>query len=195
MARRLIVGITGASGVVYGIRLLEILKDTDGIETHLIITEAGCKVIGLETDRTPDEIERLADHSYDDRDITAPPASGTFRTMGMIVIPCSIKSLSALARSHASGLLHRAGDATLKERRPLLVAVRESPFHLGHLKLMAEITEMGGIVVPPIPAFYHRPSSVAQIVDHTIGKILDLMHIEHALCTGWEGMNSAIADE
>lgn len=185
MAKRLIIGISGASGAIYGIRLLQVLKENPEIETHLIMTEAAKTVTRLETDFEPGEIAGMAHHSYDDADISAAPASGTFQSMGMVVIPCSMKTLSALARSYSSGLLHRAGDVTLKERRPLVLSVRETPLHLGHLRLMADVSEAGAIVAPPVPAFYERPATMERLIDHSLGKILDLLDIEHELFTRW----------
>ncbi|MFC1889231.1 UbiX family flavin prenyltransferase [Thermodesulfobacteriota bacterium] len=187
-AKRLIVGISGASGAVYGIRLLEVLRENPGIETHLIMTEAAKTVISLESELDPGQIALMADHSYSDADISAAPASGTFQSMGMVVIPCSMKTLSALARSYSSGLLRRAGDVTLKERRPLVLAVRETPLHLGHLRLMADVTETGAIVAPPVPAFYERPTTIGQLIDHSLGKILDLLDIEHELFKRWDNV-------
>ncbi len=185
-AKRLIVGITGASGVVYGIRLLEVLRDT-AIETHLVMTEAARRVTLLETAHTPEQVEALADVSYAADDLEAPIASGSFQTMGMAVVPCSIKSLSAISQCFSETLLVRAADVCLKERRRLVLVVRETPLHLGHLQLMTRVTEYGAVVLPPIPGFYHEPKQVQDIVDHTVGKILDQFGVEHALYRRWEG--------
>jgi 4-hydroxy-3-polyprenylbenzoate decarboxylase len=184
--KRLIVGISGASAAIYGIRLLEVLKETD-VETHLVITSAARKIILLETDFTVEEVEAMADYVYDIDNIGAAIASGSFKTDGMVIIPCSIKSLSAIANSYGANLLLRAADVTLKERRRLVALVRETPLHRGHLQLMLRLTEMGAIIFPPLPAFYHRPQTVQDIVDHTVGRVLDLFDVEHALFERWSG--------
>ena len=184
--KRLIVGMSGASAAIYGIRLLEVLKETD-VETHLVISSAAKKIILLETDFKVEEVEALADHVYDIDDIGAAIASGSFKTDGMVIIPCSIKSLSAIANSYGANLLLRAADVTLKERRRLVAVVRETPLHRGHLQLMLRLTEMGAIIFPPLPAFYHRPKTVEDIVDHTVGRVLDLFGVDHALFERWSG--------
>jgi 4-hydroxy-3-polyprenylbenzoate decarboxylase len=183
---RLVVGITGASGTIYGVRVLEVLRDL-GVETHLVLTEAARRVVQLETGFGADEIEDLATYSYTNDEIDAPIASGSFRTGGMIVAPCSIKSLSAMAHSYNDSLLARAADVALKERRKLVLVVRETPLHLGHLRLMAEATEYGAVILPPMPAFYHRPKTIADLVDQTVGKILDQFGVEHDLYQRWQG--------
>ncbi len=184
---RLVVGITGASGVIYGVRLLEILARRGDVETHLVISRNGEKVLRHETSRTPEEVAGLASASYDPDDLLAPLASGSFLTEGMVVAPCSMKTLSAIAHSYADNLLSRAADVTLKERRRLVAVVRESPLHLGHLDLMAQAARLGAVILPPVPAFYHRPKALDDIVDHTIGRILDLFGIEHSLTPRWCG--------
>jgi 4-hydroxy-3-polyprenylbenzoate decarboxylase len=184
--KRLIVGISGASAAMYGIRLLEVLKETD-IETHLVVSSAAKKIILMETDFTVEEVEAMADHVYDIDDIGAAIASGSFKTDGMVIIPCSIKSLSAIANSYSANLLLRAADVTLKERRRLVAVVRETPLHRGHLQLMLKLTDMGAIIFPPLPAFYHRPQTIEDIVDHTVGRVLDLFGIDHALFERWGG--------
>jgi 4-hydroxy-3-polyprenylbenzoate decarboxylase len=189
-AKRLIVGITGASGAVYGIRLLEVLRDT-AIETHLVMTKAAKRVALLETGRASEQVEALADASYAADDLEAPVASGSFQTMGMAIVPCSIKSLSAIAHCFSETLLVRAADVCLKERRRLVLVVRETPFHLGHLQLMTRVTEYGAVVLPPIPGFYHEPQKIEDIVDHTVGKILDQFGVEHALYKRWEGRDGS----
>jgi 4-hydroxy-3-polyprenylbenzoate decarboxylase len=191
--RRLIVGITGASGVVYGIRLLEVLRGVAGIETHLILTNAARQTIALETDHSPAAVEALADHCYRPGDIAAALSSGSFRTTGMVVIPCSIKSLSGIASSYADGLVVRAADVVLKERRRLVLVVRETPLHLGHLRLMEQVTEMGAIVMPPVPAFYHRPHTIEGIIDQTVNRVLDALGIEleRELFARWQGPGSS----
>jgi 4-hydroxy-3-polyprenylbenzoate decarboxylase len=189
--KRLIVGISGASAAIYGIRLLGVLRETD-VETHLVISSAAKKIILLETDFKVEEVEALADHVYDIDDIGAAIASGSFRTDGMVIIPCSIKSLSAIANSYGANLLLRAADVTLKERRRLVAVVRETPLHRGHLQLMLKVTDMGAIIFPPLPAFYHRPQSIEDIVDHTVGRVLDLFGIDHALFERWSGSSGPV---
>lgn len=184
--KRLIVGITGASGAIYGIRLLEILRDT-AIETHLIMTKTAGRVAMLETGRTPEQVAALADASYADDDLEASIASGSFPTMGMVVAPCSIKSLSAIAHCFSETLLVRAADVALKERRRLVLVVRETPLHLGHLQLMTRVTEYGAVVLPPAPGFYQQPRTVEDLVDHTVGKVMDQFGVEHSVYRRWEG--------
>jgi len=182
--KRLIVGISGATGAIYGIRLLEVLKKSN-VETHLVITEAAQKTILMETDWTVDKVKSLARITYDIQNIGADIASGSFESEGMIVIPCSIKSLSAIANSFNVNLLIRAADVAIKEKRRLVLAVRETPLHKGHLTLMMNLADMGVIILPPIPAFYHHPKTIDDIVNHTIGKILDLFGINHRLFERW----------
>ncbi|MAF85215.1 MAG: 3-octaprenyl-4-hydroxybenzoate carboxy-lyase [Dehalococcoidales bacterium] len=183
----LVIGITGASGVIYGIRLLEVLSKTKGIETHLVISEAGETNIKQETNWKIDEVKALADFSYDINDIGARLASGSFKRDGMIVIPCTVKTMSALTNSYAENLLIRAGDVTLKERNKLVLVVRETPLHLGHIRSMERLTEMGAIIFPPVPAFYHKPKTIQDLIDHTVGKVLDIFGIEHHLFQRWTG--------
>ncbi len=183
---RLIIGISGASGPIYGIRLLEVLKGYQGIETHLVISEAAKKNIAIETNWDIKEVEALADFLYDSRDLGAKISSGSFKTDGMIITPCSVKTLSALANSYNENLLVRAADVTLKERRRLVVVFRETPLHTGHLHLLLRVSEIGGIILPPIPAFYHQPKTINDIVNQTIGKILDIFGIEHQLFKRWK---------
>jgi 4-hydroxy-3-polyprenylbenzoate decarboxylase len=175
--RRLIVGITGATGIVYGVRLLQVLKETD-VETHLVISKAGEMTRAYETDLSSDELRSLADVVYPVSDVGAAIASGSFRTMGMVVAPCSIRTLSEIATGATSTLLTRAADVVLKERRRLVLMVRETPLHAGHLKSMLAVTEAGGIIFPPVPAFYIRPQSLDDLVDHAVGRVLDLFDIE-----------------
>jgi len=182
---RLVVGITGATGAVYGVRILQVLSEMSGIETHLITSTAGIQTIEIETGLSTEEVRSLADHSYSIDDLTAPLASGSFKHDGMIVAPCSMKTLAGLAHSYADTLLTRAADVTLKERRHLVLVVRETPLHLGHLRNMVAVTEMGATVMPPVPAFYYRPQSLQEIVDHSVGKALDLFGIEHNLFARW----------
>lgn len=186
----LIIGITGASGVIYGIRLLELLSKNEAIETHLIISEAGEMNIGYETDWKIEDVKAMASFCYRINDISARIASGSFKTEGMIITPCTVKTMSALANSYADNLLTRAGDVTLKERRKLILLVRETPLHLGHIRSMEKLAEMGAIIMPPVPAFYYRPRTIQDIIDHTIGKILDILGIEHNLFERWSGLLS-----
>jgi len=192
--RRLIVGVSGATGAVYGVRLLELLKGTE-IETHLILTKAAKKTILLETEYKIDYLESMANYAYDVENIGGAVASGSFSTEGMIVIPCSIKSLSAIANSYNDNLLVRASDVTLKEGRKLVLVVRETPLHKGHLQLMLRAADMGAIIFPPVPAFYHVPKTIQGIIDHTIGKILSLFNIEHHLFKRWDSEDGEKAME
>ncbi|HJM26838.1 MAG TPA: UbiX family flavin prenyltransferase [Acidimicrobiales bacterium] len=185
--RRVVLGLTGASGVAFGIRALEMLVGVDGIESHLIVTSAARLTIGLETDLSVAEVEGLADVVHPVRDIAAGPASGSFQTAGMLVAPCSIRALSAIANSHSSDLLVRAADVTLKEHRPLVLMVREAPLHLGHLRLMSQVVEMGGVVYPPVPALYTRPETLDDMVSHTAARALDLLGVEIDGMERWLG--------
>ena len=184
----LVVGITGASGAIYGIRLLEVLSATKNAETHLIVSEPAEAIIKYETGRSIEDVRELASFSYDIGDLGAQISSGSFQTDGMIVAPCTVKTMSAIANSYSENLLIRVGDVTLKERRQLLLLVRETPLHLGHLRNMERLCEMGAIIMPPAPAFYHKPRTVQDIVDHTVGRMLDLFGIEHSLSRRWPGM-------
>ncbi len=184
----LVVGITGASGAVYGIRLLEVLSSIKNVETHLIMSEPAEAIIKYETGRSIEDVKELASFSYDIRDIGAQIASGSFKTDGMIVAPCTVKTMSAIANSYSENLLIRVGDVTLKERRQLLLLVRETPLHIGHLRNMERLCEMGAIIMPPAPAFYHKPQTIQDIVDHTVGKMLDIFGIEHNLFQRWPGI-------
>ena len=184
--RRIIVGISGASGVIYGIRLLEVLKEI-AVETHLVLTESALRNIAVETKLTVAEVERLADNVHDARDVGAPIASGSFRTDGMVIAPCSIRTLSGIANSYNENLIVRAADVVLKERRKLVLMVRETPLHKGHLRLMSDVADLGGVILPPVPAFYHFPESIEDIIDQTVGKVLDMFDIEHSLFLRWRG--------
>lgn len=181
---RLIVGISGASGVVYGIRLLEILRPS-AVETHLVMSKAAEVTIGYETDRKPAEIKKSADVCYPVSDIGAPISSGSYRTEGMIIAPCSVRTLAEIASGVTSSLLSRAADVVLKERRRLVMLVRETPLHAGHLQAMLKVTEMGGIVMPPVPAFYARPQNLDEVVDQSIGRALDLFGIDTGITRRW----------
>jgi len=185
--RRVVVGISGASGSIYGIRLLEALRRDAAVETHLVLSISGKRTLAEETDYSVKDVEALAHVVYDDRDIGASLASGSFRTAGMIVAPCSIKTLAALASCHADTLIARAGDVTLKEGRPLLALVRETPLHVGHLRQMTAFAEMGGIVFPPVPAFYQKPKTVEDIVAHTVARVLERMGLAHEPLAEWTG--------
>ncbi len=188
MANRIVVGISGSTGAIYGIRLLEVLRARPEIETHLVISGPGKKTIAYETDYSVKDVEGLAGVVYDNRDVGAALASGSFRTAGMVIVPCSIKTVSALATSYTDTLLARAGDVTLKEGRPLIVVVRESPLHLGHLRQLTALAEIGAIVMPPMPAFYQRPQTVGDIVNHTVARILDRLDVVHDLAPEWTGL-------
>jgi len=185
--RRVVVGISGASGSIYGIRLLEELRKDGSLELHLVVSASGKRTLALETGRALREVEALAHVVYDDRDVGASLASGSFRTAGMIIAPCSIKTLAALASCHADTLLARAGDVTLKEGRPLMALVRETPLHVGHLRQMLAFAEMGGIVFPPVPAFYQKPQSVDDIVCHTVARVLERMGLAREGAFEWTG--------
>lgn len=187
--KRLIVGISGASGAIYGVRLLQVLQPVIGIETHLIITQAARQTLALETDFTVKEVCAMADVVHDIRDIAASVSSGSFRTSGMVIMPCSMKTLSGIANSYSDDLMTRAADVILKERRPLVLGVRETPLHLGHLRLMTQAAELGAIIMPPAPAFYYRPASIAEIVDQSVNRVLDQFDIElpEDLYIRWNG--------
>lgn len=184
MKKRIAIGISGASGVVYGVKMLELLKETT-FETHLIISEAGKVNIEIETGLKPSEVEKMATFVHQNKDMTAPLASGSFITEGMVVIPCTIKTLSAIANSYDENLLVRAADVTLKEKRKLVLVIRETPLHQGHLRLMSQAAEMGAHILPPIPSFYHNPKTIDDIICQTIGKIFDYIGIEHHLFRRW----------
>jgi 4-hydroxy-3-polyprenylbenzoate decarboxylase len=185
--RRIVVALSGASGAIYGVRLLEVLATDPGIETHAIISKGASATIGYETDRDPASVAALADHVHDEGNLAAALASGTFLTDGMVVAPCSIRTLGAIANSLNDNLIVRAADVHLKERRRLILMVRETPLHLGHLRLMSDVTAAGGIILPPVPGFYVRPTTIGDLVDHSIGKVLDLLGIEHDLFRRWDG--------
>lgn len=186
MTSRLIIGISGASGAIYGIRLLELLRNSD-IETHLVISRAAARTIADETNYSLEDVRKLAHVYHPASDIGASIASGSFQTMGMIIAPCSIKSASEIAYGTTSTLLTRAADVALKERRRLVLLVRESPLHTGHLRMLTRVSECGAIVAPPVPAFYSRPGQVADIVEHTVGRALDLFGIENSSASRWTG--------
>lgn len=189
--KRLIIAMSGASGQIYGIRLLEVLREAPEIETHLVMSQAARMTISQETDYDPREVEALAGVSYRPGDIGAAIASGSFETMGMIVAPCSIKSLSSIANSFGDDLITRAADVQMKEGRPVLLMVRETPLHLGHLEQMTQAARIGYIIFPPVPAFYGRPTTIDELVDGTVGRVLARIGIDNDLYTRWLGMRAA----
>jgi 4-hydroxy-3-polyprenylbenzoate decarboxylase len=189
--RRIIVAITGASGAAYGVRAVELLRAMPEVETHLIITAGARKTLAYETETDAAAVMELADVVYREDDLAAPISSGSYRTDGMVVIPCSIKTLSGVAHCYDDNLVVRAADVVLKERRRLVLVVRETPLHLSHLRLMTDVTAAGGIIVPPVPAFYHRPQTVDDIVDQTVGRVFDLFDLDTATVRRWEGSQQA----
>lgn len=184
--QRLIIGISGASGVIYGVRLLELLRPT-AIETHLVMSKAAELTLHYETELKPDQVKQLADVVHSPKNIGASIASGSFKTAGMIVAPCSVKTMGEIATGITSGLLARAADVVLKERRRLVLMVRETPLHTGHLRTMTSLSEMGAIIAPPLPAFYAKPNSLEQMVDHSLARVLDLFDIEVQGLVRWQG--------
>jgi 4-hydroxy-3-polyprenylbenzoate decarboxylase len=195
--RRIVVGISGATGAVYGIRLLQVLHDLPDVESHLIITPAGRATIQLETDWTSAEVEALATETHRYGDIAAKPSSGSFKVDAMVVLPCSMRTLTGIAYSISDNLLTRAADVTLKEHRPLILAPRETPLHLGHLRAMLQVAEMGAIIVPPMPAFYHRPKSLNDIIDQTVQRVCDQLGLDLPadLFKRWQGGAQSLADK
>ena len=186
-ARRIVVGISGASGSIYGIRLLQCLKATPEVETHLVLSAPAKRTLTTETDWSVAQVEALADVVHDNRDIGASIASGSFRTAGMVVAPCSIRTLGSLAACLSDTLLARAGDVTLKEGRPLVLLVRETPLHALHLRAMLALAEAGAVILPPVPAFYQRPRTLDEVVDHTVARVLDRLGVAHGLSPEWRG--------
>ncbi|WP_428943617.1 UbiX family flavin prenyltransferase [Pantoea sp. FN060301] len=187
--KKLIIGISGASGVIYGVRALQILQQVSGVETHLVMSQAARQTLALESDYSVRDVQAMADVVHDVRDIAASISSGSFKTEGMMILPCSMKTLSGIVHSYTDGLLTRAADVVLKERRRLVLCVRETPLHLGHLRMMTTAAELGAIIMPPVPAFYHRPDNIMDIVDQTVNRVLDQFDItlEDDLFTRWEG--------
>ncbi|MEL7208198.1 MAG: UbiX family flavin prenyltransferase [Actinomycetota bacterium] len=185
--RRLVVAITGASGSRYGIRALELLAAVDDVETHLVMSAPARTTIGVETDRTPAQVEALADVVHGVRDIAAPISSGSFATAGMLIAPCSIKTLSAVANCYSADLIARAADVTLKERRPLVLMVRETPFHVLHLRLMQQAAEAGAVIYPPVPAFYNEPRSIDDLVTHSVVRALEHVGLDAGAISRWQG--------
>lgn len=192
MPRRVIVAITGATGAVYGVRLLQVLQATADVETHLLISPAGVMNLQHELEIGRAEVEALADVVHNVRDIGATIASGSFRAHAMVIAPCSMRTLAAVAHGLSDNLITRAADVTLKERRRLVLMVRETPLNLAHLRNMTAVTEMGGIVFPPVPGFYQKPATIAELVDHTVGRVLDLIDVPQTLAPGWAGLNGQI---
>ena len=184
---RLVVGISGASGAIYGARVLDALKDL-GVESHLVVSKAALLTLSQETDLSPADLTAKATVVHKMADVGATIASGSFKTLGMIIAPCSVKTMSEIATGVTSSLLTRAADVTLKERRPLVLMVRETPFHLGHLRTMTALTEMGAIIAPPLPAFYARPASILEMVDQSVGRSLDLFGLDWSAVRRWEGL-------
>ncbi|HDR2512999.1 TPA: UbiX family flavin prenyltransferase [Enterobacter ludwigii] len=187
--KRLIVGLSGASGAIYGVRLLQVLRDVAEVETHLVMSQAARQTLSLETDLSLRDVQALADVVHDARDIAASISSGSFKTAGMVILPCSIKTLSGIVNSYTDTLVTRAADVVLKERRPLVLCVRETPLHLGHLRLMTQAAELGVVIMPPVPAFYHRPVSLDDVINQTVNRVLDQFDIDlpEDLFTRWQG--------
>ena len=190
--QRVVVGISGASGAVYGVRLLQALRTCPGVESHLVVSDTGWRTLRHEMHLEPDAVRALAHVAHDADNVGASIASGSFGTLGMVVAPCSMRTLAAIAHGLADNLLTRAADVTLKERRRLVLLARESPLHLGHLRNMVAVTEMGAIVSPPVPAFYKRPQTVDDIVHHSVARALDALGIEHELDTRWPGLAAQV---
>ncbi|PCI48226.1 MAG: 3-octaprenyl-4-hydroxybenzoate carboxy-lyase [Alphaproteobacteria bacterium] len=184
---KLIIGIAGASGVIYGIRMLEILKTIPDVETHLIMSKTGRMNISLETDYAPGDVEDMADRVYKNSNVGAAIASGSFKIDGMIVTACAMKTLSAIVHSHADDLLTRAADVTLKEQRRLVLMPRETPLHVGHCKLMYEAAQLGAVIAPPMPGFYGRPKTIDDMINHNVGRVLDLFDIDANIVKRWQG--------
>jgi len=187
--KRLIIGISGASGAIYGVRLLQVLQPLEAVETHLVMSPAARQTLALETDYSLRDVQALADVVHDVRDIAASISSGSFKTLGMAILPCSMKTLSGIVHSYSDSLLTRAADVVLKEQRKLVLGVRETPLHLGHLRMMTTAAELGALIMPPVPAFYHRPQRIEDLVDQTVNRVLDQFDIElpQDLFVRWSG--------
>jgi len=186
--QRVIVAISGATGAIYGVRLLQLLRELPGVETHLMISEAGVLNLHQELDMKRKEVEAIAHVVHNVRDVGASVASGSFQTAGMVIAPCSMKSLASIANGLSDNLISRAADVVLKERRRLILMVRETPFNLAHLRNMTSVTEMGGVIFPPLPAFYQRPATIADMVDHTLARVLDLLQLPNTIAPRWNGL-------
>ena len=191
--KRIVVGLSGASGAIYGIRFLELLRALPDVETHLVVSDPAKRTIAEETDWAVKDVLALAGHHYDNKDIGAAIASGSFKTDGMVIVPCSIKAAASVAHCLADNLMTRAADVTLKEGRPLILLVRETPLHLGHLRVLTALAEMGAVIMPPMPAFYNRPTQIEDLVDHTLARVLDRLGLPQHLVTEWQGTNRRIA--
>jgi len=191
--KRLIVGMSGSTGIIYGIRMLEILKQIDDIESHLVMTTTAKMNVAIETDITVKDIEALADVVHSDKDLAASISSGSFKTAGMVVVPCAMKTLSGIVHSYSDSLVVRAADVILKEHRRLVIVPRETPLHLGHTKLMYEAAQLGAIIAPPMPAFYNHPKTIDDIVNHTVGRVFDLFEIDTGMVKRWTGAEKANA--
>ena len=185
--KRLVVGVTGATGAIYALRLLQAVRAIGGVETHLVLSASGILNVEHELKMSRHGLDALADHTYGVRDVGATIASGSFATMGMVITPCSMRTLAAVAHGLSDNLITRAADVTLKERRRLILMVRETPFNLAHLRNMTAVTEMGGIIFPPLPAFYHQPKSIDELVDHSVSRVLDLIGLD-ASVVQWAGL-------
>jgi 4-hydroxy-3-polyprenylbenzoate decarboxylase len=187
--KRIVVGISGASGAVYGIRFLDLLRGLPDVETHLVVSDPAKRTIVEETDWAVKDVEALAARRYDNKDIGAAIASGSFKTDGMVIVPCSVKAAASVAHCLADNLMTRAADVTLKEGRPLILVVRETPLHLGHLRVLTALAEMGVVILPPMPAFYNRPKQIEDLVDHTLARVLDRLGLPQHLVREWQGTN------
>lgn len=187
--KRIVVGLSGASGAIYGIRFLELLRARPDVEAHLVVSDAAKRTIVEETDWAVKDVLALAARRYDNKDIGAAIASGSFKTEGMVIVPCSVKAAASVAHCLADNLLTRAADVTLKEGRPLILVVRETPLHLGHLRVLTALAEMGAVILPPMPAFYNRPKQIEDLVDHTLARVLDRLGLPQHLVTEWQGTN------
>ncbi|RXJ13676.1 UbiX family flavin prenyltransferase [Lelliottia nimipressuralis] len=187
--KQLIVGISGASGAIYGVRLLQVLRDVADVQTHLVMSQAARQTLSLETDFSLRDVQALADVVHDARDIAASISSGSFKTAGMVILPCSIKTLSGIVNSYTDTLVTRAADVVLKERRTLVLCVRETPLHLGHLRLMTQAAELGAVIMPPVPAFYHRPQTLDDVINQTVNRVLDQFDVDlpEDLFARWQG--------
>jgi len=190
--KRIVVGLSGASGAIYGIRFLELLRALPDVETHLVVSDAAKRTIAEETDWAVKDVLALATRRYDNKDIGATIASGSFKTDGMVIVPCSVKAAASVAHCLADNLLTRAADVILKEGRQLILVVRETPLHLGHLRVLTALAEMGAVILPPMPAFYNRPKQIEDLVDHTLARVLDRLGLPQHLVTEWQGTNRRI---
>lgn len=187
--KRLIIGLSGASGVIYGVRMLQVLQNVAEVETHLVMSQAARHTLALESDYSVRDVQALADVVHDVRDIAASISSGSYKTAGMAILPCSMKTLSGIVHSYSDSLLTRAADVVLKEQRKLVLCVRETPLHIGHLRMMTTAAELGAVIMPPVPAFYHRPQTIGELVDQTVNRVLDQFDIDlpEDLFTRWQG--------